>query len=71
MPERSLGSLFADVWSCVPMLFGLGLLSTDGWGCIFPKWQPPGEVTLMIIPRTSSSNVHSEPKSPPLSQETL
>ena len=31
------------------LLFGLGLLSPDGWGQIFPKWQPPGKLTLMII----------------------
>jgi len=25
-----------------PCLFALGLLSPDGWGQIFPKWQPLG-----------------------------
>ena len=36
-PPGSLGSLFADGWGCVPtcLLFGLGLLSPDGWGQIF------------------------------------
>ena len=50
------------------LLFGLGLLNPDGWGQIFPKWQPLGELTLMIIPGNSASNVlaHSEPQPPPV-----
>ena len=50
VPGRTLGSLSANGWSYVPILFGLGLLSTSGWGQIFPKWWPPGEFILVIIP---------------------
>ena len=32
------------------LLFGLRLLSPDGWCHVFLKWQPPGELMLMIIP---------------------
>ena len=39
------------------LLFGLGLLSADGWGQIFPKWPPPEKGTLMNIPESFSSNV--------------
>ena len=39
------------------LLFGLGLLSTEGWGQIFPKWPSLEELTLMIIPDTSAFNV--------------
>ena len=39
------------------LLFGLELLSSDGWGHIFPKWQPPGELILMTILGTSTSSV--------------
>ena len=39
------------------LLFGLGLLSPDGWGQNFPKWPPPGEFMLLIIPETFTSNV--------------
>ena len=57
-----LGSLFADWWACDPwiffrFLFGLGLLSTDEWGQIFPKWPPLEENIMMIIPKTFASNV--------------
>ena len=38
------------------LLFGLGLLSTDGWGQIFPKWPPPEKYMLMNIPETFASN---------------
>ena len=39
------------------LLFGLGILSPDGWGQIFPIWPPPEEFTLMIIPETFASDV--------------
>ena len=43
VPGGSLGSLFVDVGAVIPpgLLFGLELLSDDGWGQIFPKWPPP------------------------------
>ena len=46
----SLGSLF----TVIPpgLLFGLGLLSPDGWGQIFPKWPPPEKHELMNIPKS-------------------
>ena len=31
------------------LLVALGLLSTDGWGLIFPKWPPPEKGTLLNI----------------------
>ena len=39
------------------LLFGLGLLSTDGWGHIFPKWPPPEKGTLRNIPKSFAYNV--------------
>ena len=39
------------------LLFGLRLLSPDGWGQIFPKGPPLEEHMLMIIPKISASNV--------------
>ena len=39
------------------LLFGLGLFSPNGWSQIFPKWPPPEEFTLMIIPKIFASNV--------------
>ena len=39
------------------LLFGLGLLSIDGWHQIFPKWSPLEEHTLMNTPETFASNV--------------
>lgn len=36
-------------------LFGLRLLSPDGWGQVFLKWPPPEEFMLMIIPEAFSS----------------
>ena len=39
------------------LLFGLGLLSPDGWGQIFPKWPPLKGHMLMIIPKTFASSV--------------
>ena len=39
------------------LLFGLGLLSTDGQGQIFPKWPPPEKGTLLNIPKSFASNV--------------
>ena len=38
------------------LLFGLGLLSTDGWGQIFPKWPLVEKHTLMNIPETFAFN---------------
>ena len=39
------------------LLFGLGLLRSDGWGQIFPKWPPSEEFTLIFIPQNFASNV--------------
>ena len=39
------------------LLFGLGLLSADEWGQIFPKWPPLEEYTLVNIPDTFASSV--------------
>ena len=39
------------------LLFHLGLLGTDEWGQIFPKWPPLEEHTLMNILVTFASNV--------------
>ena len=39
------------------LLFGLGLLSADRWGHIFPKWPPPENGTQMDIPKSFASNV--------------
>ena len=41
------------------LLFGLGLLSANWWGQIFPKWPPLEEYPLTIIPETFASNVLS------------
>ena len=41
------------------LLFGLGLLSAEGWGHIFTKWPCLEEFTLMIIPQTCVSKVLS------------
>ena len=59
VPEGSLGSLFTDGQGWIPpgLLFGLGLLSTDGWGQIFPKWPPPEKGTLLNIPEGFAFNV--------------
>ena len=48
-------------WSVIPpgLLFALGLVSTDGWGQIFPKWPPPEKGMLMNIPKSFASNVLS------------
>ena len=51
------------------LLFGLGLLSPNGWGQIFPKWPPPEQITLMIIPDIFASKMffsHNEPQLPPV-----
>ena len=40
------------------LLFGLGLLSADGWGQIFLKWPPPEKGMLLHIPESFASNVH-------------
>ena len=39
------------------LLFSLGLLSPNGWCQIFPKCQPPWELTPVNISGASSSNV--------------
>ena len=39
------------------LLFGLGLLSTEEWGQIFPKWPPPEKGMLMNIPESFAFNV--------------
>ena len=39
------------------LLFGLGLLSADGWGQIFPKWPPPEKGMMLNNPREFASNV--------------
>ena len=39
------------------LLFGLGLLSADGWGQIFPQWPPPEKHMLMNIAENFASNV--------------
>ena len=39
------------------LLFGLGLLSADGWGQVFPKWPPPEKGRLLTIPKGFASNV--------------
>ena len=38
------------------LLFGLGLLSADVWGQIFPKWPPPEKGTLLNIPESFAFN---------------
>ena len=38
------------------LLFALGLLSTDGWGQIFPKWPPPEKGMLLNIPESFAFN---------------
>ena len=60
VPGRTLGSLLLMHGAVFPhLLFGLELLSPNGWGQIFPKWQPPRELMPVIIPGTSASNVWS------------
>ena len=44
------------------LLFGLGLLSADGWGLIFRTWPPPEEYMLMNIPKSFASNVLFPPQ---------
>ena len=39
------------------LLFGLGLLNTDGCGQIFPKWPSPEKGMLMNIPKSFASYV--------------
>ena len=59
VPGGSLGSMSADGGAVIPprLLFGLGLLGPDGWGQIFPKWPLLEEHMLMIVPKTTASNV--------------
>ena len=56
---RSLGSLLLMGGAEIPpgLLFGPGLLGTDGWGKIFRKWPPVEEYMLLSIPETSPSKV--------------
>ena len=58
VPGGSLGSLFTDGGAVIPpgLLFGLGLLSADGRGQIFPKWPPPEKGMLLNIPKSFASN---------------
>ena len=67
MPRRTLSSLFADGWGCVPSLLAWGFSVLIGGARFFPKWQPPGEFTLIIflgcLPPMSCP--HSEPQLPP------
>lgn len=44
------------------LLFGLGLLSADGWGQIFPKWPPPEKGLLLNIHKSFASNVLFPPQ---------
>ena len=71
----SLGSLFTDGWAVIPLglLFGLGLLSADGWVQIFRKWPPPEKGILLNIPKSFVSNVlpHNKPHSPLFPQGVL
>ena len=55
------------------LLFGLGLLSTGGWGQIFPKWPPLEKGTLLNIPKSFASNAfpHNKAHSPLFSREVL
>ena len=55
----SLGRLFAYGWGCIPpeLLLTLGLLSTDGWGHIFPKWPPLEEHSLRVVPEIFAPSV--------------
>ena len=39
------------------LLFDPWLVSTDGWGQIFPEWPTPEKGTLMNIPKSFASNV--------------
>ena len=39
------------------LLFGLGLLSADGWGHIFSKWPPLEKGMLLNIPKSFAFNV--------------
>ena len=49
------------------LLFGLGLLSADGWDQVFPKWPPPENHGLMNIPKSFSSIVFpNKAHSPPV-----
>ena len=47
MPEVSLLACLLRGGAVIPpgLLFALGLLSTERWGQIFPKWPPPEEGT--------------------------
>ena len=73
-PRKLLGSLSADGWGCVPaLLFGLRCPSTGvhrlfGVGQVLvPKWQSPGQFTLMDAPQCTHHWCpcpHSEPHLP-------
>ena len=53
-----LGSLLLMGGAVIPpgLLYGLGLLSTDGWGQVFPKGAPPEKGMLMNISKSFASN---------------
>ena len=50
------------------LLFSLELLSTDGWGLIFPNWPPPEKCILMNIPKSFASSAlpPQQPHSAPI-----
>ena len=53
------------------LLFGLGLLSADGWGKIFPKWPSIEEHCWLLFLRLllPMSFPHNNPPSPPVFTE--
>ena len=63
--RTTFGSLSADGWGCVLTLLVVWLeasqywsLKAVGWGRVsVPKWQPPGELTLIHIPWPSTTSV--------------
>ena len=58
VPRGSLSSQFTDGWACISpeLLFGLGCLSTDGWGQIFPRCSLPEKGTPLNIPKSFASS---------------
>ena len=57
VPGGSLGSLLLMGEANPSLLFGMGILSADGIGQIFPKRPPLVEHILRNIPQTFASNV--------------
>ena len=53
------------------LLFGLGLLSPEKRGQIFPKWPPLEELMLRISPQNFASSVSPLQRVIPFSQEIL